>query len=642
MKRTLSIPLIVVLAACQPEQQVDETYTGETFGRIAGFVTDIDGNGLDGVQVETQDMVVVTDADGRFALDGILPAEDIVLEYSLDGYAKSYSTTTVMSWETANTNAKLMQVDGYATFDGALGGTIAVEDVSVTFQANGVVDADGNPYTGTVTAAITHVDPYTTELAGAPGDLQALAFDPSGTSKDAVRASQLISYGMVDVTLKGADGEELNVEESSPAAVRMPITNPEGFGEQVRLDAGDRMNTWSFDRERGRWVEEGMGEVSEEDGKLVFDFEATHFSWWNCDQGNPPSCATGRVVDYLGFPVRGAEITCAGRLSTSRTTTDEEGYYVCNVLVGDTVTFSGLTHVAQRNWAKSIPNVFLYGYGSSAADCQPIPTIDIPVCRVTGAVTVENLDSVVDDQRKSNSGDHVSAAFFAPKGDIEYCDNPWDAVPEGQCAVFDTTNASDFFPSSAQTGLFSDSRSVGSYMEVATSRQSYILNQQVLESNKFYEVTVHDTDNSGKLTTDRPDFQGGDALSVSAPGAATDYLGPWSESRLGFVPGDLTWTNPETLTQSRSSSMSLNYSGATNDPRGVLVLGTQASGSEAMMCRFADNGSANVPSSALSQLDSGYGGIGIYHVDDSYAVGPDGMPIRLQMFSGVTTSIDLN
>ena len=53
MKRTLSIPLILVLAACQTEQHPDETYTGETFGRIAGFVTDIDGNGLDGVQVET-------------------------------------------------------------------------------------------------------------------------------------------------------------------------------------------------------------------------------------------------------------------------------------------------------------------------------------------------------------------------------------------------------------------------------------------------------------------------------------------------------------------------------------------------------------------------------------------------------------
>ena len=121
-----------------------------------------------------------------------------------------------------------------------------------------------------------------------------------------------------------------------------------------------------------------------------------------------------------------------------------------------------------------------------------------------------------------------------------------------------------------------------------------------------------------------------------------DYLGPWSESRLGFVPGDLTWNNPETLTHNRNNSLSLSYSGATNDSRGVLVLGTQTSGTDSMMCRFSDNGNANVPSSALSQLDSGTGGIGIFHVDDSYAVGPDGMPIRLQLFSGVTTSIELN
>jgi len=640
MRTTATLTTLLALVACNPEQTPD-VEPEAPFGRVAGFVTDIDGNGLASVEVDVQDMVVLTDDNGRFTVDGVLPESDLVVEFTREGYAKSYATASVLSWETASANATLLEVDGYDTFDAALGGTVQVERVSVDFAPGAVIDADGNSYSGIVTAAVTHVDPYTQELEGAPGDLQALMFDVSGTSKDAMTAAQLISYGMVDVTLTGEDGEELNVDEDAPAEVEMPITNPDALGDWTQLASGDAMDTWSFDKTRGRWVEEGEGETfQDEDGNLMFRFEASHFSWWNCDQGNPPSCATGRVIDFLGFPVRSAEVTCGGNMSTSVTTTDEDGYYVCNILVGDTVDFRGRTHVSQRNWSKTVPNVFLYGYGSSAADCQPIEDIEIDVCRVTGALNVENVESVTDDGVLTDA-DHVSANFWEPKGDIEYCTNPWDALGNNECAVIDPTNAASFFPSSAVPGFASDSRSVGSYLKVMNGRgRAHKMERSSDNGSDFYNIDILDEGN-GRLQSDRPDFQGGDALDVYAPGDAGDYMGAWDESRIGFVPRQLTWQTAETL-RHNGGNVALKYTGANNAENGALVLGTNTQGDEALMCRFDDDGRINLPDSAVSQLTRGWAGLGVYHLEDSYTLGPDGMPIQLQLFSGATTSIELN
>jgi len=59
------------------------------------------------------------------------------------------------------------------------------------------------------------------------------------------------------------------------------------------------------------------------------------------------------------------------------------------------------------------------------------------------------------------------------------------------------------------------------------------------------------------------------------------------------------------------------------------------------MCRFTDDGNIQIPGSNLNDLGTGYGGLGIYFLNDGLAKGPDGMPVRLQLFSGATTSLNV-
>jgi hypothetical protein len=630
-------PLALLVACGQGNQGLTDD---AEFGRIAGFVTDVDGTPLVNVAVEAQDQVVLTNADGSFILEAIEPGTGIVLEFTKDGYAKNYASAQILSWETANANAKMLSIDGTGQFIASEGGLIEVGEVSVNFQPNGILDSDGNPFSGTVNVAITHLDPYTNEIEGAPGDLTALGYEESGTSKSRTRAVQLLSYGMVDVTLTSNDGDELNLDEATPAQITMGIRNPDEEDDNLLLADGDQMETWSFDRTRGRWVEEGLGDVVERDGKLAFSFEATHFSWWNCDRGFVPSCATGRVLDFMGFPIRGAEVRCSGGRSNSTSYADSDGYYVCSVLVGDTVSFTGSTFVAHQNWTGSGGSYSLRGYGSSSADCQPIRDIVIDVCRVTGAINVENIKSVIDEGTQVDA-DNASAVFWEPLGEPSLCANPWDAVGMGQCYAYDKDDPSSFFPSSAVPGAPDDGRSVGTRVTIRAPGGDVRMNKTDIDGKPYYSSESLTSSNTG-LDTTRPEFRGGDALGVETSGSTSDYMGPWSASRFAFVPGDIEWRNPDTYTFTGGGGLNLEYRGATGDSNGVLVFANSENGSQNLMCRFTDDGRITVPSSALSQLDAGYGGLGVYHMDDNYTVGPDGMPIRLQLFSGATTSIELD
>jgi hypothetical protein len=652
MNRIVLFSPLFMLACPGPESGSDPgLYDGPEFGRIAGYVTDVNGDVLTDVEVVAQSQSVFTNSDGLFNLDGISPEEDILLTFRKDGFARGYSTATVLSWETASASGTLLEIDGIALFDSTIGGDVTVGEVDISFDANTVVDAAGNAYSGTVTVAVTHIDPSTPELAAGPGDLQALAFDTSGTSKDVFVSSLLISYGMVEVSLTTDEGEELNLAEDSAASIEMPITNG-ALANVYRTDVGETRQTWSFDTDRRRWIEEGVGNVvaGEEEGELRFSFEATHFSWWNSDQGAIPTCASGRVVDYLGFPVRGAEVNVGGVSSGSRTQTDKNGYYVATVLAGRNNSFSAKTHVASRDWTSQQVNIYVdCPNGSHFCEvnaagiqgaCYPVPDLQIDVCRITGAVTVENMTSVIEDDRAAIDADHASAVFFEPRGDIEYCQNPWSFIAEEQCQTLRTEDFADFLPSSAEVGLPESPRSVGSYVEISTSAGQRV-NLLSDSTRGIYNFASTDQNDANSIEQVRPEFNGGDVLSVNAPGSSDYYFGAWSESRFAMIPSDIAFQDSGSRVTNASSGIELSYTGNNNFKTGLLAFANTANSSTATICRFTDDGHVRIPAQELSQLGVGFGGLGIFHLEDGYAIGPDGLPIRLQLFSGASTSLEI-
>jgi len=636
--------ILFALVACNTTTN-ESIYAEDPIGRITGQVTGMDGEGIDGVEVSADGMTALTGPDGWYTLDGVEPGQSVV-SFVLSGYAKNYKRVQLQSWETISADATLTEIDGFDILDARSGGIAQVGDVFVDFDASSVVDADGQPFDGDVRVEVTYLDPYTEDIDFAPGDLTALAFSIDGLTKDATEPAQLVSYGMVDVSLFDEDGEPLNVDEDNPATVEMPVNNGD-LPDVYHLNEGDEQATWSFNPKKGMWVEEGNGAVTtNDDGDLVFTFDATHFSWWNCDQGFVPTCAYGKVTDVLGFPVRGARVDAKGGQSSSSVYTDDDGNYVVTVMVGDTVNFAGTTAVGGRNWSAD-HTVYLYGYGSSAADCQPIPDIEIEVCREAGIVMTDNLDFHVSGADVGQNGDQLRAWFWEPPGDVWRCQDLWDKVEEGECVE---SNPSDY-PQiwGYDSNLDESTRSAGEWLEMKTPRDTYHIDQEDLDGNPVYMYQTLEVVNTKgvEIVHNDIDLQGGDTIRGKAPGSSDSYFGAIEDEEWVTIPQAVTLTNMEGPqgNVARAGGMNIRFDGQSNDDdMMVFVTPHQPEGDaveEGLLCREADDGVIDISGGDLGKVAPGWASVSIYRPEFTWTVGPDGLPIRVQAVSGAVVEANL-
>jgi hypothetical protein len=294
----LTIVTLGLLTGCSDKKDEEEPTNSipEDEGRIVGVVTDGDGIGLEEVLVEAGEKSVETDFAGGFSLD-VEPGQ-VVLKFTKSGYTEAAMAVQVAGGAIVPIEEGLLARSAPIDLDMDEGGTVG-DEVRAVVAPGALVEEDGSPATGVVSAYITPID-VMSDLTAAPGDFSALS-----TGGD---ATQLETFAMADYHFEDADGNVLNVADGETVTVEMALP-PE-------LDAakGDKIPAWSFDVATGKWKEEGMGEVVEaEDGSLVWRAEVTHFSWWNADVPiDERDCIQGTVTDCNGDPVSGASVKARG------------------------------------------------------------------------------------------------------------------------------------------------------------------------------------------------------------------------------------------------------------------------------------------------------------------------------------------
>ena len=145
-------------------------------------------------------------------------------------------------------------------------------------------------YNGTVNVYAKYIDPTASDIRSIiPGSFVGI---------DSTNIFALKSKGMIVVELESPSGESLQLASGKPATLKMPIpvslvgTSPATIA------------TWSLN-EQGIWVKDG---TATKNGN-VYDFQVTHFSFWNLDQPIDPIYLTINIKDQNGQNVNGIDVS---------------------------------------------------------------------------------------------------------------------------------------------------------------------------------------------------------------------------------------------------------------------------------------------------------------------------------------------
>jgi len=361
--------------------------------KLVGVVLDAYTQPVEGVTVSllNTDYSTVTNTNGQFALENITPTERAIISFRKNAYARSSVPLEIFEGVENTILQRLALVDHMLYFEASDGYNFENDDkLKLEFPSNNIVDASGNIYDGSVVAEVTVFDLVSdvdngNEIFAAPGDFTAV----NGIGEDKV----LESFGMVQVNMMTPTGEELQLG-NSPSLVRLPV---QSLG--IAPTVGDEIPAWSYDETLGKWVEETVGTVTEFDGELVWEFEAPHFSTWNCDRPiSTHGCLTGVVTDSQSTPRSGATVRAVGitYISTTTARTDQDGSFCLEVKNGETVwaeisySIAGQTATQRTDPVTISPGQASCSLGEST--CNDLGTIPVDIQTCISGIVVSTLN----------------------------------------------------------------------------------------------------------------------------------------------------------------------------------------------------------------------------------------------------------
>ncbi|MFH7321299.1 PKD domain-containing protein [Desulfurivibrio sp. D14AmB] len=323
----------------------DPAVTATISGQVTG------SGGLADVLVAGGGNQTHTDTNGFFTLEVEVPEDNrVVLSFSKSGRVPAtrvvnytegvsdYALALSLRVPTAAATVNLADVDALEVTDNGNGGQHKM-------TIGNLQQAIGDE--GTIEVSAYYGDPTSEEgRQSFPGDFMAArSDDPEESGQvDAGDADILLeSVVFTDISITNGNGQQIETFNGEWLLVEMRL--PDEL--QNRYQAGDYIEWWSFDEEKGIWVQEHAfpeghsGRVIEADGfshALIFNHEtenalyarayARHLSWWNVDVPvDQHAVVCVDVVDEDDEPLANVQVEARGVTFQSSTyaTTASDG-----------------------------------------------------------------------------------------------------------------------------------------------------------------------------------------------------------------------------------------------------------------------------------------------------------------------------
>ncbi len=285
--------------------------TSSNLGTISGRIADQGNSALGNVEVVVgtgaSAKTAKTNEQGFFALDGVSPG-DYAARFVRSGFVTNTKRVSVTADRNAPVSVAMQAIGTTQTIDASQVATVTHRGGSVQLPANGIVDSSGAVVTNVVAEVTTMVPGDPDYEVCMPGDF---------TGVDGGNRVDLISYGVIDVKLKDASGNALQLAQGATATLEFPLppNDPNDPNDAT-------IPLWWFDESSGDWIREG--DVARDGAAGVYRGTVSHFTSWNCDKGRPAARKTVKLR-FEGSPVIGVSVRVRGQGWLAGGVTDANG-----------------------------------------------------------------------------------------------------------------------------------------------------------------------------------------------------------------------------------------------------------------------------------------------------------------------------
>jgi hypothetical protein len=257
--------------------------------RVLGRVIDKDGNPLSDVRITLNGTERYSGANGEFVFKNATLDKKLFITADNSGYFTATATEIPDKDGENQVTITMVEKEVVGTLDASIGGSAQTQDgAELELPSNSIVDANGNSYSGEVTVSMKHLDPTDPDFGLLTQGADMEAVDADGNE------GALISYGVLKIELEDNSGNELNLNGTNNATIRMPIA-----ADQLAT-APETIPLWFFDETNGIWKEEGVAT------KTGNEYVGTvkHFTDWNCDVfSETQATVKGIITDCDGTPM---------------------------------------------------------------------------------------------------------------------------------------------------------------------------------------------------------------------------------------------------------------------------------------------------------------------------------------------------
>jgi len=364
------------------------TLTIPALGTLSGRAIDAaTGSGVPNVTVSAGGLSATTDSNGAYSIAGLAVTPRLTVLFNATTHAEAAGITRISAATSSALQVRMLRVATTATVAVASGGTVTVagSPAQVVLPADGLQRADGSIPTGSVTVALTPIDPAS-DSAVMPGDFTTLV----GST-----ATPIESFGALNVRLSDAAGAALNLRSGQTATVRIPVATRSAT-------VPSTIPLFFFDTSSGRWVQEGTATLAGTGTGRYYQGTVAHFTTWNADQVMNSVRVSGCVADASGVRVAGAYVASDGidYSGTSSASTDVSGNFTIVIRTSSQATLVALS-------GGTLSNTLSAGPYTADATLPACLVLNQSAAGVTMKLTWGASPSDLDSHLFTPSGDHV-------------------------------------------------------------------------------------------------------------------------------------------------------------------------------------------------------------------------------------------